>query len=167
MKMNRLSLLLLVCTISHGLWSQSYERMEKRFVKSNLSADDSAAFIQAGIQKAYNLIDYTEVHYSNAGNLSNQKYVETKVTELFYVPEGETLNTDSIVTLVREVMQSKGGDGVSVVFTKKEGVLGHVATSGKKPKFEADLILVQKPKKFGKKTEAVWQVFMVNPVLRY
>ena len=56
---------------------------------------------------------------------------------------------------------------VKIVFSKKEGMLGHVATAGDRPKFEADLILVQKPKKFGKQSEAIWQVFMVDPVLRY
>ncbi len=168
MKMNKLWILLLALSFGKSAVSQSsYEVMEKRFVKRSLSALDSAAFIEAGIQKAYSLVDFTQVHYSNSGNVSNQRYVETKVIELFYIKPNESLNTDSIVTLVRSVMQSKSGAPVEIVFTKKKGVLGHVATAGDRPKFEADVILVKAPKKFGKLSEPVWQVFLTNPVLRY
>ena len=167
MKIGNLKLVAFISLLWYGMAGQSYEQLEQRFVKSDLTAEDSAAFVEVGIQKVYSLIDFTEVHYSNAGNLSNQRYVENKVEELFYVPEGETLNVDSVVSLVRNVMQSRGGDPVKVIYSRKEGMLGHVTTNGDNPKYEADLILVQMPKKFGKKSKAVWQVFMVNPVLRF
>ena len=38
---------------------EGYGKMEKRFVQSELSPEDSAAFIEAGIQRGYSLIEFS------------------------------------------------------------------------------------------------------------
>ena len=146
---------------------EGYGKVEKRFVQKELSHEDSAAFIEAGMQRGYSLIEYSKVHIANTNNYSNQSYVVSRVPELFYVAEGETLPTDSIIMLVRAIIQKQLPKDVEIVFTKKAGVLGHIETLGRKPKFEADLILIKKQQKFGNDSKDVWQVFLTRPVLIY
>jgi len=141
----------------------SYDQVQTRFYKIKLSTEDSLAFKEAGILKAKTLFEYGDVYLSNSNNRSNQTYVTTRVPDLFYVPEGDTLNTDSVVMMINTIIENEKPNQVEIVFTEKEGVLGHVATATQKLNFEADIILVKTVKKFGKSKEKIWQVFLTNP----
>lgn len=167
MKQNNPLFIAFLMLFSSAIFAQNnyegYGEIEKRFEKSDLSHQDSLAFIETGKQKAYTLIEYAKVHYSNTNNMSNQAYIVNRVPDLFYVAEGETLNSDSIVMVVRAIIQKELPDNVELIFTDKEGVLSHVETAFSTPKFEADIILIKRPKKFGKTNKEVWQVFLTRP----
>jgi len=167
MKANKLYLILLF-----GVWTQvtqaqtsdSYGAIENRFTKSKLSAADSTAFRESGYLKAKSLFEYGDVYISNSSNAANQAYVIQRVPDLFYIAEGDTLNTDSVMMMVNVIIENERPKPIKLELTEKEGVLGHVATKTKKLHFEADIILVKEPKKFGNTEEKIWQVFLANPV---
>ncbi len=146
--------------------TKSYDQVESRFYKKRLSAEDSLAFKEAGILKAKTLFEYGDVYLSNSGNLANQSYVTMRVPDLFYVTERDTLNTDSVVMMINTIIENEKPKTVEIVFSEKEGVLGHVATATQKLNFEADIILVKTAKQFGKSKEKVWQVFLANPIFK-
>jgi len=167
MKKFNLYFLGILCLLGNVLVAQSdnsYGKIQTRFTKNKLTAEDSTAFKEAGILKAKTLFEYGDVYTSNYDNTSNQAYVVNRVPDLFYVPKGDTLNTDSIVLMVNKIIENEKSNAVEIVFSEKDGVLGHVATATKKLNFEADIILVKAPKQFGDTKEKVWQVFLENPV---
>ena len=144
--------------------SQSYGDIEDRFTKTELSEADSLAFKEAGILKAKSLFEYGEVYRSNSSNSSNQAYVIQRVPNLFYIPETDTLNTMIVMNQINTIIRNEKPKPVKIIFTEKQGVLGHVSTDLKKLNFEADLVLMKVPKDFGESQEKIWQVFLANPV---
>lgn len=150
----------------YGLSAQSthsYEKMQSRFEKETLESHDSAAFIQTGIQKAKTLFEYNTVYLQNSAHPSNQKYVEKKVPELFFVAEGDSVDIDLVMQRAQAIVEKQAGKPVNLKFEPKDGFLGQVYTVNTQPKFKADLIIVKVDKPFGKVTKKVWQVFLTNP----
>jgi len=167
MSINKLYIILLfgfLAQVAQAQSSDSYGAMENRFTKTNLSAADSTAFRESGYLKAKSLFEYGDVYISNSSNASNQAYVIQRVPDLFYIAEGETLNTDSVMMMVNVIIENERPKPIKLVLSKKAGVLGHVITKTKKLHFEADIILVKASKQFGTTEEKIWQVFLTNPV---
>jgi hypothetical protein len=148
---------------SFGIKAQSYDMMQNRFEKKKLDPADSAAFIQSGIQKARSLFEYNDVYLQNSANRSNQMYVEQKAPELFYLEEGDSTDLDAVMTQTRAIVKKQKGKPVEIQYTEKEGVLGQVTSVNTDPIFQADLVLIQIEKSFGKTSKKVWQVFLTNP----
>ena len=151
----------------HQLCAQntsSYSEIEDRFTKTELTEADSLAFMKAGFQKAKSLFEYGDVYINNSSNLSNQAYVIKRVPDLFYIQEGDTLNTDSIMFLVNTMITNEKPNSIDLTLVDKDGTLGHVFTSTKNLNFKADIIIVKVPKNFGDSEEKIWQVFLTNPV---
>ncbi|WP_417588473.1 hypothetical protein [Owenweeksia hongkongensis] len=161
---NIFSLAICLVTFSLGAQSESsYGKMQNRFEKKSLEPADSAAFIEAGMQKAQTLFEYNTVYLQNSTNVSNQKYVEKKVPELFFVAEGDSVDIDLVMQKAQAIVRKQTGKPVELKFEPKEGVLGQVSTINTSPTFKADLIIVKVNKAFGKMSKQVWQVFLANP----
>ena len=166
MKTNKYFLLFAICVLHVGLTAQSsnsYGQLESRFTKKKLTSSDSTAFKEAGILKAKSLFEYGDVYISNSTNMSNQAYVIDRVPDLFHVAKGDTLNTDSVMLFVNTIIANEKPNAIDIVFTEKDGVLGHVATDTENLNFEADIVLIKEPKEFGNSKEKVWQVFLSKP----
>lgn len=167
MRIKSLYIFLILVTGIHPLSAQnsgSYETIENRFTKTELSPTDSLAFQEAGFQKAKSLFEYGDVYRSNSNNVSNQAYVIKRVPDLFYVQEGDTLNTDSVMFLVNTMIANEKPNAISLTLINKDGTLGHVYTSTENLNFKADIIIVKAPKNFGNSEEKIWQVFLTNPL---
>jgi hypothetical protein len=146
--------------------SESYKKMENRFLKPALTSQDSAAFRTQGIQKAQSLFDQTKLYVQNSGNVSNQAYIANRIPELFYVPEGEHLDLDPLMDAIKKIQSSKTPVTPIFVLRAEKGYLGKIETTNTLPKLEFFLVLMQAPKRFGSKEEMVWQVFLAEPVVR-
>jgi hypothetical protein len=155
-----------LCFSSLSLMAQSYGEMQTRFEKKKLEPADSAAFIESGIQKAKSLFEYNDVYLQNSTNHSNQRYVEQKAPELFYLEKGDATDLDAVMIQTRAIVQKQNGKPVEIEYGKKDGVLGHVTTIDTDPVFQADLVLVQIKKSFGSTSKKVWQVYLANPTFR-
>lgn len=156
-----------LCLVAFSLSGQgnnSYDKMQSRFEKEALEPEDSAAFIQSGMQKAKTLFEYNTVYLENSSNASNQRYVKKKVPELFFVTEGDSVDIDLVMHKAQAIVQKQTGKAVELKFEKKDGVLGQVSTVDTQPVFTADLVIVKVNKAFGKMSKQVWQVFLANPV---
>ncbi len=167
MRIKTLYLFLFLVTGMHQLSAQntsSYADIENRFTKTELSQTDSLAFKKAGFQKAKSLFEFGDVYMSNSSNVSNQAFVIKHVPDLFYIPEGDTLNTDSVMFLVNTMITNEKPNSIDLTLVDKDGTLGHVFTSTKKLNFKADIIIVKVPKNFGNSEEKIWQVFLTNPL---
>jgi hypothetical protein len=167
MSTNKLYIILLfafLAQVAQAQSSDSYGAMENRFTKTKLTAADSTAFRETGYLKAQSLFEYGDVYISNYSNAANQAYVIQRVPDLFYIAEGDTLNTDSVMMMVNVMIENERPKPIKLELTDKEGVLGHVVTKTKKLHFEADIVLVKEPKKFGNTEEKIWQVFLANPI---
>ena len=167
MKINKFHILLIASLCTQMAFSQSsgsYSDMENRFTKSTLTKADSLAFKEAGVLKAKSLFEYGEVYRSNSSNSSNQAYVIQRVPSLFFIPESDTLNTLDVMNHINTIIKNEKPKPVEIIFTEKEGVLGHVSTDLKKLNFAADIILLKVPKNFGDSEEEIWQVFLSSPV---
>ncbi len=154
----------LLLQVAYAQSSESYGEIENRFTKIELSAGDSTAFRESGYLKAKSLFEYGDMYISNSNNVSNQTYVINRVPDLFYIPKGETLNTDSVMQMVNAIIAEEGSKPIKLKLSKKDGVLGHVDTDTKNLNFGADIILIKAPKAFGTSEEKIWQVFLASPV---
>jgi hypothetical protein len=167
MRIKTLYIFLILIIGIHQLSAQntsSYADIENRFTKTELTKTDSIAFKKAGFQKAKSLFEYGDVYINNSSNVSNQAYVIKRVPDLFYVSEGDTLNTDSVMFLVNTMITNEKPNSIDLTLVDKEGTLGHVFTSTKNLNFKADIIIVKSPKNFGDSEEIIWQVFLTNPL---
>lgn len=167
MRIKTLYILLILVSGIHQLSAQSnssYADIEDRFTKTELTKIDSLAFKEAGFQKAESLFEYGDVYIRNSSNESNQAYVINRVPDLFYVEEGDTLNTDSVMFLVNTMIKNEKPNSIDLTLVDKEGTLGHVFTSTKNLNFKADIIIVKSAKNFGDHEEIIWQVFLTNPI---
>jgi hypothetical protein len=144
----------------------SYDAMEKRFVKKQLTAQDSAAFITQGVQKAQSLFYQTDLWSRNAGNTSNQAYIADRMPELFYVAKGDSLNLQPLREAINTIQRGKTYSQPEFKVSKAKGYLGKLETTNTKPKLEFFLVLLKAPKQFGTEEELVWQVFLAEPVVR-
>lgn len=144
--------------------NNSYDAMQTRFEKKTLGSADSAAFIQTGVQKAKTLFEYNDVYLQNSTIPANQKYVEKKVPELFFIAEGDSLDINQVMQKAQAIVRKQMGKPVELKHKPKDGFLGQVYTLNTEPVFMADLILVKVDKPFGKTTRQVWQVYLTNPV---
>ena len=166
MKALKTLLVFAICLSGFGLSAQSYGSMQSRFEKKKLEPADTAAFIQSGIQKAKSLFEYNDVYLQNSTNRSNQMYVEQKAPELFYVEEGDSTDLEAVMTQTRTIVKKQKGKPVELVYSEKDGVLGQVTSVDTDPIFQADLVLIQVKKAFGKTSKKVWQVFLANPTFQ-
>jgi len=147
--------------------SESYKKMENRFLKQGLSAEDSAAFRAQGIQKAQSLFDQTNLYMQNTGNASNQAYIATRIPDLFYVPPGEELNLEPLMQAIQKIQTNQKKSAVPMfVVLPVDGYLGKIESTNTKPKLEFFMVLMQAPKRFGSKEEMVWQVFLAEPMVK-
>ena len=146
--------------------AQSYETMETRFVKKQLTAEDSAAFVTQGLQKAQSLFYQTDLYMRNTGNTSNQAYIANRIPDLFFVPEGHSLDLDPLMEAINKIQGAKKYKEPTFKVTGADGYLAKLETTNTKPKLEFFLVLMQAPKQFGKKKEQVWQVFLAEPTIR-
>ena len=162
---------IIVLTISllfgNGLLvAQSYDQMETRFVKKKLTKQDSAAFIESGIQKAQSLFGQTDLYWSNSGNASNQAYIATRIPDLFYVAKGDSLDLEPLMAAIKKIQSHKNYTQPKFKLTEAKGYLGKITTTNTDPKLEFFLVLLRAPKRFGSEEEKVWQVFLAEPVVR-
>jgi hypothetical protein len=168
MKMNPIKApaLLIVLAVSAiaGAQSVDYSSLERRFVKTELTNEDTAAFRRVGEQKVRQLFDKGDFYSQNANNLSNQAYVKQQIPDLFYVSPGDSLDVDSILRAIEKAKQKT--QPVELITTPKSGYLGMVQTVNSRPEFIFHLVLMQIPKQFGKEEEMVWQVFLHEPEQR-
>ncbi len=151
--------------ISFSVHAQSYETMENRFVKKQLSAKDSAAFITQGEQKALSLFYQTDLYLRNSGNTSNQAYIANRIPDLFYVAEGDSLDLQPLMDAINTIQRSKKYKQPKFEVTEAPGYLAKLETTNTKPKLEFFLVLMKAPKRFGEEEELVWQVFLTEPVI--
>lgn len=155
--------LLIALAVSATVAAQSvdYSSLEKRFVKTELTTEDTTAFRRVGEQKVRQLFDKGRFYNQNTGNTSNQAYVKQQIPDLFYVPEGDTLDVDSILRAIEQAeLQTPS---IELITKPKPGYLGVVETVNCRPEFLFHLVLMQIPKKFGNEREMVWQVFLHGP----
>lgn len=166
MKMSKinttLTLIMLAAVATAAAQSGDYSRLEKRFVKTELTAEDTAAFRRAGEQKVRQLFEKGSFYIENRNNASNQAYVKRQIPDLFYEAPGDTLDVEG---LLREIEKVKQGRPEAVELTTKPapGYLGVTETVNCDPKLSFYLVLKQIPKQFGKEEEMVWQVFLHLP----
>lgn len=163
--MKKIGTFLVLVLLTVSAFSQSYERMETRFLKTVPSAEDSTAFVELGKQKAKSLFDRTQFYVQNTSNRANQDYVRNTIPDLFYVEPGDSLQVDEIITAVQEVQSNLNGKPVQLRCVDKEGYLGKIETVNCKPKMEFNLVLKKIVKTFGSKSEEVWEVFLNEPVV--
>jgi hypothetical protein len=157
------SIILLLAAITAG--AQSYERLEKRFVKEELSKEDSLAFIKQGLQKAQTLfLRGNELYLSNQHNTANQAYIQSTLPRLFYQDGKDSLQVDSLLRLLPRFQLLPGHQSVKYKTLASQEHLQHLVSTNLKPQLELDLKIVLLEKSFGSTTERVWQVFLANPV---
>lgn len=158
--MNKLYTLCFLLMAFQSAFSQStsYGTLETRFNKEELSAEDSTAFINQGKQKAQSLFALTNFYLSNRDNSSNQRYISRGFTEIFYVAPGDSLDVDSITTVIRQA--NIEGPQVKFNITEESGYLAKLTTTNSNPEYEFYLVLMKVKKKFGSSEEEVWEVFL-------
>lgn len=144
----------------------SYETMENRFVKKQLTAEDSAAFKTQGLQKAQSLFYQTDLYLRNSGNTSNQAYIANRIPDLFYVAEGDSLDLQPLMIAINAIQGKKMYKQPEFKITEAPGYLAKLETTNTTPKLEFFLVLLKAPKRFGSEEELVWQVFLAEPVIQ-
>lgn len=160
-----MTLIMLAAVSIAGAQSVDYSRLEKRFVKTDLTAQDTAAFRETGEQKVRQLFDKGNFYNQNQSNLSNQAYVKQQIPDLFYVPPGDTLDVDALLLDIERAKQ-KQPRAIELSTKPADGYLGVTETVNCDPKFIFYLVLMQIPKQFGNEREPVWQVFLHQPEQR-
>jgi hypothetical protein len=156
------SITMLITSISLPAQDVNYSNLEKRFVKKELTSDDTLAFRKVGEQKVEQLFDKSQFYSQNYSNTSNQVYVKQQIPDLFYVPPGDSLDVTGLVRAIEQA-ESKQNGTVKLQTKPRSGYLGMVETLNYDPKFTFYLVLMQIPKSFGKEQELVWQVFLHKP----
>ncbi len=164
--MKAIKLLLGLLFFGNLLAAQNYDQMENRFVKKTLTKQDSAAFIESGIQKAQSLFGQTDLYWSNTGNSSNQAYIANRIPDLFYVAKGDSLDLKPLMAAIKKIQSHKNYTQPKFKLTEAKGYLGKITTTNTDPKLEFFLVLLRAPKRFGSEEEKVWQVFLAEPVVR-
>lgn len=166
MKRNRLLLLLLLLGTTATLSAQSsYKSLENRFEKKVLTANDSAAFREQGLQKIRSLFYKADLYQRNAGNLSNQAYIAQSLPDMFYVKEGDTLDLQPMLRAIDQIQKSSSGSEPELKISGIPDYLAKVETVDTRPGLTYFLILKRAPKKFGDREQLLWQVFLSVPVI--
>lgn len=148
-----------------ALLGQSYGTMEKRFVKDQPTRQDTAAFRAQALQKVQSLFYKSELYERNTGNLSNQSYIAQSLPDMFYVPEGDTLDLKPMLAAIAKIQNAKRKQNPQFEFIDQDDYLGKIKTSNTKPKLSFLVTLMKAPKRFGNKEELIWQVFLIPPVI--
>ena len=161
-----LAILILLAGLSlRAQQQQSYDAMSTRFYKPAPDVNDTAAFRAIGQQRAQSLFERSSIHAQNMSNRANQVYIENSIPDLFYVPDGDSLDVDELMHQIQLAVVA--GDGpVQLRCTEKAGFLGVVETTNTTPAFQFNLVLKKVLKPFGEAKEEVWDVFLSEPVIR-
>lgn len=150
---------MLFCLATIMASGQSYSTMESRFNRSQLTEDDSTAFINQGRQKARSLFDLGKLYVSNSGRSSNQSYIQRGTNNIFYVEEGDSVDTEDILERTSEAT-STDGEPIRFKLEDAEGYLAKISTINSDPPFIFYLVLAQVVKSFGDEEEKVWDVML-------
>lgn len=157
-----LTLMMLAAVAAAGAQSGDYSSLEKRFVKSELTADDTAAFRRAGEQKVRQLFEKGSFYSENRSNPTNQAFVKQQIPDLLYAAPGETPDVDGLLGEIEKAKRNQP-QSLELKTLPAEGYLGVTETVNYDPKFRFYLVLMQIPKQFGKEEEMVWQVLLRLP----
>lgn len=159
----------LLFALPAGLFAQSagkvgnYDELENRFLKSELSHDDSAAFMLLGEQRVRQLFDKGGFYMSNANVSSNQAYVRQRAGDHFYPPLRKQEDVDALLEALSG-LRLTGGMQIALETRQQPGGFGVVETTNSDPQFTFYLALEQIEKTFGpNEIERVWEVFLVLP----
>ena len=145
--------------------AQSYERLEKRFVKQELTKEDSLAFTKQGIQKARSLfLRGNTLYLSNQHKPANQAYIQSTLPRSFQPGRADSLQIDSLFALLPHFQLAPGANAVEFKALNSSEFLSHLVSTNLSPPLELDLILVLQEKSFGSQNEKIWQVFLANPL---
>ncbi len=111
MKTNKVMKIALFLLAFGGMQAQNvdYSNMEKRFVKKELSAQDTVAFREVGEQKVQQLFDKSHFYSQNYSNTSNQVYAKQQIPNLFYVAPGDTLDVNELVLAIERLESKQTG----------------------------------------------------------
>lgn len=157
-----MSLVLLICQSAQA--QSSYESLEKRFVRQDLSKEDSLAFTKQGIQKAKSLfLRGNKLYLSNQHRPANQAYIQSTLPRLFQEGAADSLQVDSLFALLPRFRLAPNASSVEFKVVESSDHLCHFVSTNLSPQLELDLILVLMEKSFGSEREKVWQVFLANP----
>jgi hypothetical protein len=153
-------------SVATGLSAQSsYKSLENRFEKKVLTAKDSAAFREQGLQKIRSLFYKAELYQRHKGNLSNQAYIAQSLPDMFYVEEGDTLDLQPMLRAIDQIQKSSSGSEAELKISAAPDYLAKVETLDTQPRLTYFLILKRAPKKFGDREQMLWQVFLSVPVI--
>lgn len=145
--------------------AQSYEVLEKRFVKQELTKEDSLAFTRQGIQKARSLfLRGNALYLSNQHKPANQAYIQSTLPRSFQHGRADSLQVDSLFELLPRFQLAAGATAVEFKALNSSEYLSHLVSTNLSPTLELDLILVLQEKSFGSQNEKIWQVFLANPL---
>lgn len=157
------SLLLFTCLSAQA--QSSYESLERRFVRQDLSKKDSLAFIELGMQKAKSLfLRGNKLYLSNTHRPANQAYIQSTLPSLFRDGGADSLQIDSLFALLPRFRLAPNSSSVEFKVMESSERLCHLVSTNLSPQLELDLILVLQEKSFGSQRETIWQVFLANPV---
>ncbi len=158
-----ISLVLLTCLSAYA--QSSYESLEKRFVRQDLSKEDSLAFTKQGIQKAKSLfLRGNKLYLSNQHRPANQAYIQSTLPSLFQPDQADSLQVDSLFELLPQFQLAPGSSDVEFKVVESSDYLCHLVSTNLSPSLELDVVLVLIEKSFGAQSEKVWQVFLANPL---
>lgn len=156
-------LLLWLLLPAASLVGQSYGTLEKRFLKDQPTRQDTAAFRAQALQKVQALFYKSDLYAQNSGKLSNQAYIAQSLPDMFYVPEGDTLNLEPMLEAIAKIQRGKSKVDPQFSLTEYAGYLGKIETLNTQPKLSFLVRLMKAPKTFGRKQELIWQVFLLPP----
>ncbi|KAB2810075.1 hypothetical protein [Phaeocystidibacter luteus] len=157
--MNKIVMCVLFSLATVMASGQSYSTMESRFNRSELTEADSTAFINQGRQKARSLFDLGKLFISNSGRSSNQSYIQRGTNNIFYVEEGDSVDTGDILQRTSQA-ESTDGEPIRFKLEDADGYLAKISTVNSDPPFIFYLVLAQIVKKFGEEEERVWDVML-------
>lgn len=143
----------------------SYESLEKRFVRQDLSKEDSLAFTKQGIQKAKSLfLRGNKLYLSNQHRPANQAYIQSTLPSLFQPGRADSSQVDSLFAVLPQFQLAPGSSVVEFKVVESSEYLCHLVSTNLSPALELDVVLVLIEKSFGTQSEKVWQVFLANPL---
>lgn len=141
----------------------NYREMESRFLSSELTAEDSAAFLLLGEQRVRQLFDKGGFYHSNANVTSNQAYVRQRAGDHFYPPLRVQADVDALLEAMSG-LRLTGGMQIALQTRRHPSYFGVVETVNSDPKFTFYLAVEQIEKTFGPDdVERVWEVFLLLP----
>lgn len=141
----------------------NYREMETRFLSSELTPDDSAAFLLLGEQRVRQLFDKGGFYLSNANITSNQAYVRERAGDHFYPPLRVQEDVDALLESM-SALRLTGGMHIALKTKSHPSYFGVVETTNSEPSFTFYLALEQVDKTFGpEEVERIWEVFLILP----